>query len=55
MRRRAAKPFAGTLYCNCSGGYLKKFLEPALGKPITVEVVHSVVSGGPNCRFHITF
>jgi hypothetical protein len=50
---KASKPFKSTIYCNCSGGYLKKFLEPALGKFIRVKVIQSVISGGPSCRFQI--
>jgi len=40
-------------YCNCSKGFVKKFWEAVLEKPVQVELVQSVMSGAPNCRFII--
>lgn len=40
-------------YCNCSKGFVKKFWEVVLERPVQVELVQSVMSGAPNCRFKI--
>jgi hypothetical protein len=41
-------------YCLCSVGYVKEMHERILGKPINVELVDSVLRGGPRCKFKIT-
>jgi hypothetical protein len=41
-------------YCLCSVGYVKRWHERLLGRPVTVELVESVLRGGEHCRFRIT-
>lgn len=48
----AQKP--GTIspsYCLCSVGYVKEMHERALGRPVEVELVDSVLRGGKGCKF----
>jgi hypothetical protein len=40
-------------YCNCSKGFVKKYWEGALGKPVDVEVLQTAVSGAKECKFAI--
>jgi len=40
-------------YCHCSEGFIKSYWEEVLGKPIRVEILESVISGGKECRFAI--
>jgi hypothetical protein len=42
-----------TTYCNCSKGFVKKFWEDVLEKPVKVEVLQSAVSGAKECKFAI--
>ena len=42
-------------YCHCSKGFVRKFWEGVLGKPVQVELVQSVISGAPECKFVIKF
>jgi effector-binding domain-containing protein len=42
-----------TTYCHCGAGYFKQLWEGILGKPVEVEFVESVISGGDGCRFVI--
>jgi predicted hydrocarbon binding protein len=40
-------------YCQCSAGYVKELFERLVGKPVEVEVLESLRSGGKICRFKI--
>jgi predicted transcriptional regulator len=40
-------------YCNCSKGFVKKFWEAVPERPVQVELVQSVMSGAPNCKFEV--
>ena len=40
-------------YCNCSKGFVKKYWEGVLGKPVDVEVMQTAVSGAKECKFAI--
>lgn len=40
-------------YCLCSVGYVQEMHERSLGKPVNVELVDSVLRGGPRCKFQI--
>lgn len=42
-------------YCHCSKGFVKKFWESTLEKPVKVELIQSAVSGGSECKFAIHF
>jgi len=41
-------------YCLCSVGYVKEMHERLLGRPVEVELVDSVLRGGPRCTFRMT-
>jgi hypothetical protein len=40
-------------FCNCSAGFYKKPWQVALGYPVEVEVLESVLRGDSRCRFAI--
>jgi len=40
-------------YCHCSKGFVKKFWEGALEKPVKVDLIQSAVSGASECKFAI--
>jgi len=42
-------------YCHCSKGFVKKFWENVLERPVRVELVQSAVSGASECKFTIHF
>jgi len=42
-------------YCHCSKGFVKKFWEGVLGKPVQVDLVQSAISGASECKFVIRF
>ena len=44
-----------TTYCHCSKGFVKKFWEGVLGKPVKVDLVQSAISGASECKFVIRF
>jgi len=41
-------------YCWCSVGYVKEMHERVFGRPVEVELVHSVLMGDTRCQFRIT-
>jgi hypothetical protein len=41
-------------YCQCSVGYVKQWYDLLFHKPVTVELLESVLMGGARCRFKIT-
>ncbi len=41
-------------FCQCSGGFHKKPLEVALGRPLKVRVLESALKGDMRCRFAIS-
>ena len=40
-------------YCNCSKGFVEKYWEAVLGKPVDVDILHSAISGAKECKFAI--
>jgi hypothetical protein len=40
-------------YCNCSKGFVKKYWEAVLGKPVDVDVLQTAISGATECKFAI--
>lgn len=40
-------------YCHCSVGFVKKFWESVLEKPVKVDLLQSTVSGADECKFAI--
>jgi hypothetical protein len=40
-------------YCHCSKGFVNKFWEGVLEKPVKVDLIQSAVSGASECKFAI--
>jgi len=40
-------------YCNCAKGYVERFWEGVLERPVRVELVRSRMSGADECEFKI--
>jgi len=40
-------------YCNCSRGFVEKYWEKVLGKPVEVDILQSAISGAKECKFAI--
>jgi predicted hydrocarbon binding protein len=47
---RTRERFSPT-YCYCSCGYCRQLFETALGRPVEVELLGSVIQGDDSCRF----
>jgi hypothetical protein len=47
---------ASLTYCHCSRGFVEKYWEAALGRPVKVEVTYTAITGGDECKFiiHLT-
>jgi hypothetical protein len=41
-------------FCQCSVGYVKENFEQKFGRPVTVELLDSVLYGGTRCTFKVT-
>jgi hypothetical protein len=44
---------ASLTYCQCSRGFVEKYWEGALGRPVRVEVKETAISGAEECKFVI--
>ncbi|MCW4011087.1 MAG: DUF6144 family protein [Candidatus Bathyarchaeota archaeon] len=42
-------------YCNCSKGFVEKYWEAVLEKPVKVDLLQSAISGAKECKFAIHF
>lgn len=42
---------ASPTYCQCSRGFVEKYWEAALGRPVKVEVAYTAITGGDECKF----
>jgi predicted hydrocarbon binding protein len=40
-------------YCNCSKGFVEKYWETVLQKPVKVDLLQSAISGAKECKFAI--
>ncbi len=38
-------------YCQCSRGFVEKYWEGALGRPVRVEVKETAITGADECKF----
>ncbi len=39
--------------CYCSAGWYQRVFEEALGRPVKVRVLRSIISGADRCEFRI--
>jgi hypothetical protein len=46
-------PFKNKIYCHCSAEFHRQFFKAALGKPVQVEILQSIICGAPYCKFII--
>jgi len=53
LRGLPASEKVSSTYCHCSKGFVEKFWEGVLGRPVNVELVQSAVSGSQECKFAI--
>jgi hypothetical protein len=40
-------------YCNCAKGFVEKYWEAVLQKPVKVDLLQSAISGAKECKFRI--
>ncbi len=40
-------------YCNCSKGFVEKYWEEVLQRPVEVDILHSAISGAKDCKFAV--
>jgi Family of unknown function (DUF6144) len=40
-------------YCNCSKGFVEKYWEEILQRPVKVDILHSAISGAKDCKFAV--
>ena len=52
--KHAKELFSANTYCQCGVGYLKQLFESALGKPVKVELIQSILTGAERCEFIIS-
>lgn len=53
LRELPPKENVSITYCNCSKGFVEKFWESILEKPVKVDLIQSTVSGAKECKFAI--
>jgi hypothetical protein len=53
MRKLPSEAQVSLTYCRCSEGFIKSYWEEILGRPVRVEILESVLSGGKACRFAV--
>ncbi|WXG46884.1 MAG: DUF6144 family protein [Candidatus Atabeyarchaeum deiterrae] len=53
LRGLPANETVSRSYCQCSRGFVKKYWESVLERPVRVEIMQSAVSGGKECKFAI--
>jgi hypothetical protein len=50
-----ASQTASLTYCQCSRGFVQKYWEGILGRPVEVDLLESAISGADECKFVIHF
>lgn len=53
MVSQTAEKFPGLGYCQCSTGWYRQLFETALGRPVEVRIIRSIISGAKTCEFMI--
>jgi predicted hydrocarbon binding protein len=48
-------PLMSKTFCNCSRGWLKEVFETVVEKPVEVKLEDSIMQGGKQCRFLVSF
>ena len=55
MIKSATKPIDSKMYCHFCVGHGKEFYEAAFQKPVDVEIIETVMTGGDACKFKFNF
>lgn len=50
---KAAREPVSVTYCHCGRGYFLAMFETALGRPVAVDLLQSVITGAAACRFAV--
>ena len=53
MRGLPADQAASLTYCECSRGFIEKYWEGVLGRPVRVDLLESSIAGAEECKFSI--
>jgi predicted hydrocarbon binding protein len=53
LRGLPAQDKVSITYCNCSKGFVEKYWEAILQKPVKVDLLQSAISGSKECKFAI--
>jgi len=53
FRQLPAGDTVSLTYCNCSKGFVEKYWEAILQKPVKVDLLQSAISGAEECKFAI--
>lgn len=51
--KQTQEPFTSLTYCYCSTGWYQQLFETALGRPVEVEILQSIICGAKTCEFVI--
>jgi hypothetical protein len=51
--KQTQKPFSSLTYCHCSTGWYQQLFETALGRPVEIEILQSIICGAKTCEFVI--
>jgi predicted ArsR family transcriptional regulator len=51
--KQTKEPFSSLTYCHCSTGWYQQLFGTALGRPVKVEILQSIVCGAKTCEFVI--
>ena len=53
LRGLSTEDTVSITYCNCSKGFVEKYWETVLQKPVKVDLLQSAISGAEECKFAI--
>jgi hypothetical protein len=53
FRQLPTQETVSVTYCNCSKGFVEKYWEAILQKPVKVDLLQSAISGAKECTFAI--
>jgi len=53
MRALPENETASITYCQCSRGFVQKYWEGILGRPVRVDLSYTAISGANECKFTI--
>lgn len=48
-------PDISPTYCNCSAGYVAEMFKRSLGRPVKVEIIETLQTGGKDCVFRVEY